>query len=96
MGKSMFEVAAVEKLVYHLRNNRAQKSVAFPIAFLVLTEKHIKVPKPAARPSACVNGIPSWPCPDSTRDPLACNTYLFLLYIAKLKSSATLMKTTLL
>jgi hypothetical protein len=46
-GKAVFEVATVEELVHHLGNDRAQKAVAFPIAFLVLAEKHINVPKQA-------------------------------------------------
>ena len=44
-GEAVFEITAVEELVHHLGDDRSQIAVALPVAFLVLAEECVEVPK---------------------------------------------------
>ena len=46
-GEAVFKIATIDEFVHHLGNDRAQEPIAFLVAFLVLAEERIKVPKQA-------------------------------------------------
>jgi hypothetical protein len=46
-GQPVLQIATIEEFVHHLGNDRTQEPIAFLVAFLVLAEERIKVPKQA-------------------------------------------------
>jgi hypothetical protein len=46
-GEAAFEVAAVQELVDHLRDDRAQEAVARLVALLVGSQKRVEMPRQA-------------------------------------------------